>query len=73
MQNMHKIERFSRALTGLFVMSLCFWGPKNPAFLMGFVAVVTGWTGVCPLYKKIGLSTISGKLERVRLFSKRCD
>ncbi len=73
MQNVHKLERFSRAITGLFVMSLSFWGPKNPVFLMGFVAVVTAWTGVCPIYKKIGLTTVSGKLQRSRWINKRCD
>lgn len=70
LQNVHKIERASRIFTGLFVMSLAFWGPEKKPYLMGFVAVVTGWTGVCPVYKKLGLSSISGKLKRVRFFSK---
>jgi hypothetical protein len=58
---------------GLFIMSLAFWGPEKKPFLMGFVAVVTGWTGVCPIYKKLGVSSISGKLKRVRFFSKHSD
>ncbi|MFZ4715586.1 MAG: YgaP family membrane protein [Bacteriovoracaceae bacterium] len=68
---MHKIERVSRVLSGLFIMSLAFWGLEQKAMLMGFIPAVTGWTGVCPIYKKLGLTSISGKLQRTRLFSKR--
>jgi hypothetical protein len=56
-KNTHEIERFIRFFGGAFLVSLSFWGVKNPWFLLGIVPMLTGLTGVCPLYSMMSIST----------------
>jgi hypothetical protein len=55
--NIHPIERGVRVVIGLFLMSLVFWGPSNPWFILGIIPVITGLSGWCPLYTLLGIST----------------
>ncbi len=56
-KNVHEIERLIRFFLGAFLLSLSFWGPKNPWFLLGLIPLLTGMTGVCPLYSLRRMST----------------
>lgn len=56
-KNIHEVERVFRFFTGLFLLTLSFWGPKNAWFLLGLIPMITGFTGVCPFYSMRKMST----------------
>jgi hypothetical protein len=53
----HPVERVIRVLIGLGLISIVFVGPKTPWGWIGIVPLVTGFTGLCPLYTLLGIST----------------
>lgn len=53
----HPIERVVRVLFGLGIVSLVFVGPKTPWGWLGVLPILTGITGLCPLYTVLGIST----------------
>lgn len=55
--NVHAAERAVRAVVGLALLSLIFWGPKSLWGLIGLVPLATGLVGSCPLYTLLGVST----------------
>ena len=55
--NIHKIERVTRVLVGLGLLSMAFIGPANPWFFLGAVPLLTGLLGWCPPYAMLGIST----------------
>ena len=55
--NIHPIERIVRMLVGAVLVSLAFWGPANPWFLLGAVPLLTGLVGWCPPYALFGIKT----------------
>ena len=55
--NIGRFERFIRVLVGLFILSLIFWGPESYWGLLGFIPILTGLSGWCPLYRIFGVST----------------
>ena len=57
----HPVERAIRVLIGLGLLSLVFVGPKTPWGWIGIVPLVTGVTGLCPLYTALGISTLGKK------------
>lgn len=57
----HPVERVLRVLVGLGVISLAFVGPKTPWAWLGVIPVLTGATGLCPLYTLLGISTCPRK------------
>ena len=57
----HPVERVIRVLVGLGLISLVFIGPKTPWGWIGILTVLTGVTGICPLYTVLGLSTCPKK------------
>ncbi len=57
----HPIERVVRILIGLGVVSLVFIGPKTMWGWLGLLPIVTGATGICPLYTVLGISTCPKK------------
>jgi hypothetical protein len=59
----HPIERVIRVLVGLGLISLVFIGPKTPWGWVGILPVLTGATGICPLYTVLGISTCPRKAE----------
>lgn len=57
----HPIERVLRALVGLALLSLVFVGPKTKWGWIGLLPLLTGVTGLCPLYTMLGISTCPKK------------
>lgn len=57
----HPVERVVRVLVGLGVLSLVFVGPKTAWGWLGLLPLVTGFTGLCPLYTVLGISTCPRK------------
>jgi len=57
----HPIERVVRVLFGLGIVSLVFIGPKTPWGWLGVLPILTGATGICPLYTVLGISTCPKK------------
>jgi len=59
----HPIERVIRVLIGLALISLVFVGPKTPWGWIGILLILTGASGLCPLYTLLGISTLPKKTE----------
>ncbi len=59
-RNTHTIDRVIRAVLGLFLLSLIFWGPKTLLGLVGLVLIATAGMSFCPLYRLVGISTCPG-------------
>jgi hypothetical protein len=57
----HPIERVVRVVLGLVGISLVFVGPKTALGWFGLIPLLTGVTGLCPLYTVLGISTCSKK------------
>ena len=57
--NESSIDRALRVLVGVVLLSLVFIGPKTMWGLIGFVPLLTGLVGFCPLYRLLGISTCS--------------
>jgi hypothetical protein len=51
------IDRASRIVLGIVLLSLVFIGPRTPWGYFGLVLLVTGLIGWCPLYSLLGIST----------------
>ena len=56
-KNIHFVERIVRIAVGGVLVSLAFWGPANPWFLLGLVPLATGLIGWCPPYALLGINT----------------
>lgn len=56
-KNIHSVERVIRVIVGGALVSLSFWGPSNPWFLLGLVPLATGLIGWCPPYAIFGVNT----------------
>lgn len=50
-------DRIVRIVVGVVLLSLVFIGPKTPWGLLGLIPLVTGSTGVCPMYSILGMNT----------------
>jgi hypothetical protein len=57
MINEGTIDRASRILVGLAVLSLAFIGPKSALGYIGLLPLATGLIGFCPAYRLFGVST----------------
>jgi DUF2892 family protein len=57
----HPVERVLRVLVGVIVLSLVFIGPKTAWGWIGLLPILTGVTGLCPLYTILGISTCPKK------------
>ena len=57
----HPAERVVRVLVGLALIGLVFVGPKTPWGWIGIVLILTGASGLCPLYTLLGISTCPKK------------
>jgi hypothetical protein len=55
--NEGKLDRASRIVVGAVILSLAFTGPHSPWGYLGLIPLVTGLTGICPLYALVGIST----------------
>lgn len=50
-------DRVVRILLGTTLLSLTMLGPHTWWGLLGFIPLVTGISGVCPLYRVFGIDT----------------
>jgi len=57
----HPIERVLRVLIGIGLLCIVFVGPKTNWGWFGLVPLLTGVTGLCPLYTLLGISTCRRK------------
>ncbi len=57
----HPAERVIRVLIGLGLIAIVFVGPKTPWGWVGVIPLLTGFTGLCPLYTILGISTLGKK------------
>lgn len=55
--NEGSLDRALRVLLGTVLLSLVFVGPATPWGFLGFVPLLTGLAGYCPLYRILGVST----------------
>lgn len=56
--NMGAIDRTIRIVLGLAIIALVFVGPQSNWGLLGFVPLLTGIAGYCPLYAMVDFSTV---------------
>ena len=56
-KNEGKADRIVRVLMGLGILSLTVVGPKTLWGLVGLVPLLTGLTGICPMYRVFGIKT----------------
>ena len=54
-------DRALRVVLGIAILSLAFVGPRTPWGYLGFVPLLTGVFGFCPLYTIFGFSTCPAK------------
>jgi hypothetical protein len=57
----HPVERVLRVLVGIGLLSLVFVGPKTAWGWFGILPLLTGFTGLCPFYTVLGISTLPKK------------
>jgi hypothetical protein len=57
MRNESGWDRLVRVALGLGLLSVAVIGPRTLWGLLGFVPLVTGVWGFCPLYRALGVST----------------
>jgi len=50
-------DRVVRVILGLSLLALTVIGPKTLWGLVGFLPLITGLAGTCPLYSILGIST----------------
>lgn len=62
--NEHPVERALRVLVGVGLVSLVFFGPKTAWGYVGLLPIVTGLSGMCPLYSILGFSTCRVSLQK---------
>ena len=62
--NEHPVERALRVVAGLALLSLVFFGPKTPWGYVGLLPIVTGLSGMCPLYSILGFSTCRASYKK---------
>ena len=56
-KNEGTVDRVFRVIIGLSLLSLIFTGPQTMWGLVGFVPLLTGVIGFCPLYKVFKFDT----------------
>lgn len=58
-RNESPFDRVLRVVVGLGLLSIVFIGPHTLWGLAGFVPLLTGVVGFCPLYRLLGVSSCS--------------
>lgn len=56
-QNVGTIDRIFRAVVGLALISLVFFGPQTPWGWVGVIPLATALIGWCPPYALLGINT----------------
>ncbi len=57
MKNEGTVDRVVRIVLGLAMLSLVFIGPQTVWGWIGVIPLMTGFLGICPLYRVLGLNT----------------
>ena len=57
MKNEGTVDRVVRIVLGLAMLSLVFIGPQTVWGWVGVIPLMTGFLGICPLYRVLGLNT----------------
>ena len=57
MKNEGTVDRIVRIVFGLAILSLVFIGPQTVWGWVGLIPVITGFLGICPLYRVLGMNT----------------
>lgn len=55
--NMGGLDRLTRTVLGLALISLVFVGPQTPLGWVGLVPLLTALVGICPAYRLFGIRT----------------
>ena len=55
--NVCGLDRVLRIGTGVGALCLTQWGPATPWGYLGFVPLLTGLVGMCPIYRVLGIKT----------------
>lgn len=55
--NVGLLDRAIRIVLGLAILSLVYVGPESLWGYLGFIPLITGLVGYCPLYHVLGIST----------------
>ncbi len=55
--NEGSFDRALRVVLGIALLSLTFVGPRTAWGLIGFLPLITGLVGFCPLYRALGINT----------------
>lgn len=63
-KNVGSVDRALRAIFGLGVLSLAFFGPQSPWGYLGLIPLATAAIGFCPLYAIFGTSTRTYEVTR---------
>jgi len=61
LKNLNSTDRILRLIVGAVILSLAFIGPKTPWGYIGLVLIVTSVINFCPIYRVLGISTLSKK------------
>jgi len=59
MKNIGNLDKGLRILIGIIGIALVFFGPETPWGWLGLVPLITGLINFCPLYKILGISSLS--------------
>lgn len=57
--NVGLLDRMFRIGLGVALLALVFFGPQTLWGLVGFVPLLTGLSGYCPIYRLLGIKTCS--------------
>ena len=57
MKNEGTVDRVVRIVLGLAILSLVFIGPQTVWGWIGVIPLMTGFLGICPLYRVLGMNT----------------
>lgn len=61
MKNIGNLDKVLRLLVGIIGVTIVFVGPQTAWGWLGLVPLITGLINFCPLYKVLGLNTLSAK------------
>jgi hypothetical protein len=56
-RNIGTVDRWLRAIIGIALIALVFYGPQTRWGWLGLIPLATSLVGWCPLYSALGMST----------------
>jgi len=61
MKNIGNVDKWLRILIGIIGVALVFFGPATAWGWLGLVPLITGLINFCPLYKILGINSLTSK------------